>query len=238
MFAIPDEEGLDPLTEEQLAEAQAIVAEEKASGDFDELYATDRAVLDHSTAMNGNSRTGTGRSPTTSTRSSTCSPTSARSCRSTSTCSASTQRSRRRRDPRTQRHARGPGRSSTGRAAACLDPGPCPLCHPDRRSRRDPPNQSTSIAHHRVRADRRRRPVRGRHPSPPHRRRTSRSRPSVTSRVQSFSQSDGEGVPVGRGRGADHRPRARSASSRSATSSTTTARSTSSSASTTASSAT
>ena len=56
MFAIPDEEGLDPLTEEQLAEAQAIVAEEKASGDFDELYATDRAVLDHSTAMNGNSR--------------------------------------------------------------------------------------------------------------------------------------------------------------------------------------
>ena len=59
MFAIP-EEGLDPLTEEQLVEAQAIVGEEKASGDFDELYATDRAVLDHSTAMNGNSRDGYG----------------------------------------------------------------------------------------------------------------------------------------------------------------------------------
>jgi hypothetical protein len=56
MFAIPEELGLDPLTDEQLAEAQAIVAEEKASGDFDELYAADRAVLDHSTAMNGNSR--------------------------------------------------------------------------------------------------------------------------------------------------------------------------------------
>jgi hypothetical protein len=56
MFAIPEELGLDPLTDAQLAEAQAIVAEEKASGDFDELYAADRAVLDHSTAMNGNSR--------------------------------------------------------------------------------------------------------------------------------------------------------------------------------------
>ena len=43
MFAIPDELGLDPLTEEQLAEAQAIVAAEKASGEFDELYATDRS---------------------------------------------------------------------------------------------------------------------------------------------------------------------------------------------------
>ncbi len=60
MFAIPDELGLDPLTEEQLAQAQAIVAAEKASGEFDELYATDRAVLDHSTAMNGNSRDGYG----------------------------------------------------------------------------------------------------------------------------------------------------------------------------------
>ena len=56
MFAIPDELHVDPLTEEQLAAAQAIVAEEKASGDFDGLYARDRAILDHSTAMNGNSR--------------------------------------------------------------------------------------------------------------------------------------------------------------------------------------
>jgi hypothetical protein len=56
MFAIPEEEGLDPLTEEQLAEAHAIIAAEEESGDFDELYAADRAVLDHSTAMNGNSR--------------------------------------------------------------------------------------------------------------------------------------------------------------------------------------
>lgn len=60
MFAIPDELGLDPLTPEQLAEAQAIVAEEKASGDFDEIYAADRAVLNHSTAMNGNIRDGYG----------------------------------------------------------------------------------------------------------------------------------------------------------------------------------
>ena len=60
MFAIPEEEGLDPLTEEELAAAHAIIAEEKASGDFDELYAVDRAVLDHSTAMNGNSRDGYG----------------------------------------------------------------------------------------------------------------------------------------------------------------------------------
>ena len=60
MFAIPEELGVEPLTEEQLAEAQAIIADEKASGDFDELYAADRAVLDHSTAMNGNSRNGYG----------------------------------------------------------------------------------------------------------------------------------------------------------------------------------
>jgi hypothetical protein len=60
MFAIPEELGLDPLTEEQLAEAQAIVAEEKASGEFDELYAADLAVLDHATAMNGNIRDGYG----------------------------------------------------------------------------------------------------------------------------------------------------------------------------------
>ena len=58
MFAIPDELGLDPLTPEQLAEAQAIIAEEKASGDFDEIYAADRAVLDHATAMNGRTRDG------------------------------------------------------------------------------------------------------------------------------------------------------------------------------------
>jgi hypothetical protein len=42
LFGIPEELGLEPLTEEQLAEAQAIVADEKASGGFDELYATDR----------------------------------------------------------------------------------------------------------------------------------------------------------------------------------------------------
>lgn len=60
MFAIPEELGLDPLTEEQLAEAQAIVAAEKESGSFDELYAADRAVLDHSTAMNGSIRDGYG----------------------------------------------------------------------------------------------------------------------------------------------------------------------------------
>jgi len=60
MFAIPEDEelGLDPLTPEQLAEAQAIIAEEKASGDFDEIYAADRAVLDHATAMNGRIRDG------------------------------------------------------------------------------------------------------------------------------------------------------------------------------------
>jgi hypothetical protein len=58
MFAIPDEVGLDPLTPEQLAEAQAIIAEEKASGDFDEIYAADRAILDHATAMNGRTRDG------------------------------------------------------------------------------------------------------------------------------------------------------------------------------------
>ena len=58
MFAIPEELGVDPLTPEQLAEAQAIIAEEKASGDFDEIYAADRAVLDHSTAMNGRIRDG------------------------------------------------------------------------------------------------------------------------------------------------------------------------------------
>ena len=56
MFGIPEELHLPPLTEEQLAQAQSIVADEKASGDFDELYARDRAVLDHSTAMNGNAR--------------------------------------------------------------------------------------------------------------------------------------------------------------------------------------
>ncbi len=58
MFVIPGELELDPLTPEQLAEAQAIIAEEKASGDFDEIYAADRAVLDHSTAMNGRTRDG------------------------------------------------------------------------------------------------------------------------------------------------------------------------------------
>ena len=58
MFAIPEELGLDPLTPEQLAEAQAIIAEEKASGNLDEIYAADRAILDHATAMNGAIRDG------------------------------------------------------------------------------------------------------------------------------------------------------------------------------------
>jgi hypothetical protein len=57
-FILPEVLGVDPLTPEQLAEAQAIVAAEKASGDFDDVYAEDRAILTRSTAMNGNSRDG------------------------------------------------------------------------------------------------------------------------------------------------------------------------------------
>ena len=58
MFAIPGELGLTPLTPAQLAEAQAIIAEQKASGDFDAIYASDRAILDHATAANGTIRDG------------------------------------------------------------------------------------------------------------------------------------------------------------------------------------
>ena len=58
MFILPGQLGLDPLTPAQLADAQAIVAAEKASGDYAAIYAEDRAILDHSTAMNGNSRDG------------------------------------------------------------------------------------------------------------------------------------------------------------------------------------
>jgi hypothetical protein len=53
-FVIPTEIfGAQPLTDEQLAEAMAIVDTEKASGQFDEIYALDRALLSHSTAMQG-----------------------------------------------------------------------------------------------------------------------------------------------------------------------------------------
>lgn len=59
MYVVPDELGT-ALTPQQLAEAQSIVAAEKASGDEDlaELYAMDRAVLMTAVAMNGNSRDG------------------------------------------------------------------------------------------------------------------------------------------------------------------------------------
>ena len=57
-FIIPDALGIDPLTPEQLAEAQAIVAEERASGDFAAIYAEDRAILIRATAMIGNTRDG------------------------------------------------------------------------------------------------------------------------------------------------------------------------------------
>jgi hypothetical protein len=57
MFILPGETGTS-LTSAQLAEAQAIVAAEKASGEFAAIYAEDRAILDHATAMNGNSRDG------------------------------------------------------------------------------------------------------------------------------------------------------------------------------------
>jgi methionine-rich copper-binding protein CopC len=57
MFILPDMTG-ETLSAEELAEAQALVAAEKASGDFDAIYAEDRAILDHATAMNGNTRGG------------------------------------------------------------------------------------------------------------------------------------------------------------------------------------
>lgn len=59
MYVVPDELGT-ALTPQQLAEAQSMVAAEQASGDEDleALYATDRAVLMASVAMNGNSRDG------------------------------------------------------------------------------------------------------------------------------------------------------------------------------------
>ena len=57
MFILPDQIGT-ALTPAQLAEAQALVAAEKASGLYDAIYAEDRAILDHATAMNGNSRDG------------------------------------------------------------------------------------------------------------------------------------------------------------------------------------
>ncbi|MGH2445590.1 MAG: hypothetical protein ACRDGD_06070 [Candidatus Limnocylindria bacterium] len=53
-FVIPgDIFGTAPLTDEQLAEAMVTVNAQKASGDFDEIYALDRAMLVHSTAMQG-----------------------------------------------------------------------------------------------------------------------------------------------------------------------------------------
>jgi len=42
-----------PLTDEQLADALAIVEAEKASGQFDAIYALDRALLAHTVAMQG-----------------------------------------------------------------------------------------------------------------------------------------------------------------------------------------
>ncbi len=57
-FILPGMTGTTPLTDAQLAQAQAIVAAEKASGLYDAIYAEDRAILDHTTAMNGNIRDG------------------------------------------------------------------------------------------------------------------------------------------------------------------------------------
>lgn len=57
-FIIPDALGLDPLTPEQLAEAQAIVAGQKASGGFDAVYAEDRAILLRATAAFGTIKDG------------------------------------------------------------------------------------------------------------------------------------------------------------------------------------
>lgn len=59
MFILPDEIGV-ALTPEQLAEAQAIVAAEKASGLYDAIYAEDRALLDRALAMGGAVKDGYG----------------------------------------------------------------------------------------------------------------------------------------------------------------------------------
>ncbi|MCA1570546.1 MAG: hypothetical protein LC798_09585 [Chloroflexi bacterium] len=61
-FIIPGELGLPQLTEEQYEEALALVAEQKASGDFATIYAQDVVVLDHATAMGGRGAHGSSKS--------------------------------------------------------------------------------------------------------------------------------------------------------------------------------
>lgn len=61
-FVVVFELGFEPLTEEQMADAAALIAEQKASGDFDELYALDRSVLSSTTAMQGQGAYGTEKS--------------------------------------------------------------------------------------------------------------------------------------------------------------------------------
>lgn len=61
-FVLPEILGVPPLTEEQYAEALAIVAAEKASGELDEIYAQDVVVLDHATAMGGKGAYGSSKS--------------------------------------------------------------------------------------------------------------------------------------------------------------------------------
>lgn len=52
-FILPDMLQVPPLTEAQYAEALAIVAAEKASGQYAAIYAQDVVVLDNATAMGG-----------------------------------------------------------------------------------------------------------------------------------------------------------------------------------------
>ncbi|MEO7295194.1 MAG: hypothetical protein ABIZ57_03540, partial [Candidatus Limnocylindria bacterium] len=61
-FVIPDILAAPPLTEAQYAEALAIVAAEKASGDFAAIYAQDVVILDHATAMGGKGAHGSAKS--------------------------------------------------------------------------------------------------------------------------------------------------------------------------------
>jgi len=61
-FVLPFEIGFEPLTEEQLQEALTLIAAEKASGEFDELYALDRSVLGATVAMQGQGAFGTSKS--------------------------------------------------------------------------------------------------------------------------------------------------------------------------------
>lgn len=62
-FVIPTEIfGAAPLTDEQLAAAMEIVTAQKESGNFDAVYALDRALLSNSTAMQGQGAYGTAKS--------------------------------------------------------------------------------------------------------------------------------------------------------------------------------